>query len=462
MAEVVIAGAGVVGSASALFLARAGHEVVVLDRDGPPPDGTPDDDAQGWERRGVPHAAHAHGFMARCARVLREEVPDVLGALTTRGVASAPVPFGPGYEDDLALLSRRLVFEALLRRVAEAEPGVAVRSDVDVRGLLADRDTARPRVRGVRTRDGEDLPADLVVDCSGRRSQAPRWLAAIGARAPAEERHPCEVLYVTRTYRLRPCRQAPGPPTPQMVRLPYGVLLFFGGDNDTFALGGALSRHDPFARALADEQTFDRVVAAVPSLAAWLDVGESLNDVQIMGGLANRRRSLVVHGGPVVDGYLLLGDASLYTNASLGQGISLGLWQAQHLAHVSDRIGAAGDGLVTEIETWTDRTLDPRFAFQAEVDARRTATWLDGIRGAPAPAPVGDHRRLEALFALGADGGGEAAAAGARIMHLLGEMEQELAEPDLARRLADYLDTSPQLGGGPGELPRRAFEALIR
>ena len=168
-----------------------------------------------------------------------------------------------------------------------------------------------------------------------------------------------------------------------------------------------------------------------------------------------------MQGEPVVDGYLLLGDASIYTNAFFGQGIALGLWQAQQLANLSDRIEAAGDGLVAEMEAWTDRTLGPRFAFQAEIDARRTATWLDGIRGAPAPEPVGEHRRMAAVFALGADGDEGAASEGARIMHLLGGLEEELAEPDLARRLADFLDTSPQLGAGPGELPRQEFEALV-
>ncbi len=461
MTTVVITGAGVVGLATALLLARRGHEVLVLDRDGPPPDGTPDDDALRWDRPGVPHAGHAHGFLARCVRVLREDAPDVLDALAARGASAIPVPFGPGLEADAALLSRRLVFEGALRRVAEAEAGVEVRPHVDVRGLVTTGDGAPPTVRGVRTRDGEVVPADLVVDCSGRRSQAPRWLDAIGAASPAEEHHSCEVVYVTRSYRVRADREPPGSPVPTLLWLPYGVLLFFGGDNGTFALGGALSRHDPHARALVDGPTFERVVGAVPPLAEWLEVSEPLTDVRLMGGLANRRRSLVVDGAPVVDGFLLLGDASIYTNATFGQGISLGLWQAQRLAHVADRIGADGDGLVTEVEGWSDRTLGPRFALQAAIDAQRTRAWRDGIAGAPLPEPEGDWRILAALGALGQEDEAAAAAA-ARIMHLLSEPAAELADPALGGRVEDLLASGHRFGGQHGPLPRARFETLVR
>ena len=41
-----------------------------------------------------------------------------------------------------------------------------------------------PHVTGVRTTDGEELRADLVIDCSGRRSALPDWLEALGAPAP--------------------------------------------------------------------------------------------------------------------------------------------------------------------------------------------------------------------------------------------------------------------------------------
>ncbi len=474
MDPVAIVGGGVVGLASALFLARRGHEVVVLERDGatPSPDGTPDDDVERWKRPGVPQVMHAHAFLARTARVLRAEAPDLLEALRARGVMPAAISFGEGCEDDAALLARRLVFEAVVRRAVEAEPAVVVRSGVRVTGLVADPVASRPTVRGVWLSDGERLPAWLVVDCAGRRSQAPRWLREIGATAPVEAHHPFHAVYFARHYRLRPGGAYPigNPVVPRVT--PYGPFIAFGGDNGTFALGAALSAQDPYRAALRDGTVFDRVFSAIPGLDSWVEAGEPITDVYPMAGLANRRRSLVRDGVPVVDGYVLVGDSSIYTNATMGQGISLGLWQAQHLAHLCDRAGPGGragraagtDGaaLAVDLERWTDRTLGPRFARQAAMDEARTRAMRDGVRGAPTPEPGEQQRPLAALMALAMQGDDLALLWSRRMAHLLAEPQELFADPHLSERIRSFLATNPSFGGDLGPLPRPDFEALVR
>src|SRR5689334_10270369 len=85
MARVVVVGAGIGGLASALFLARRGHDVTVVDRD---PADLPADPASAWvdwPRRGVPQFRHIHLFNARGRNVLREEAPAVLDALHAAG-----------------------------------------------------------------------------------------------------------------------------------------------------------------------------------------------------------------------------------------------------------------------------------------------------------------------------------------------------------------------------------------
>ena len=67
----------------------------------------------------------------------------------------------------------------------------------------------------------------------------------------------------------------------------------------------------------------------LPGMRSWAAVGDPITDVQLMGGLANRRRSLIADGRPTIESYVLVGDASLYTNATSGQGVALGFWQAQ-------------------------------------------------------------------------------------------------------------------------------------
>ena len=48
MTDVVVAGGGFAGLAAALFMARRGHLVTIVERDGPPTGSNPEDDAQSW------------------------------------------------------------------------------------------------------------------------------------------------------------------------------------------------------------------------------------------------------------------------------------------------------------------------------------------------------------------------------------------------------------------------------
>ncbi len=204
MARAVVVGGGIGGMATALFAARRGHEVTVIDRDPPPPVGTADDIAA-WDRPGVAQAGHSHYFLARSTRVLREEAPDVLDAMARVGIAPSEVRFGAGMEEDRALTSRRPVWEAVLREVASREAGVTHVAG-SVRGLVTTPDDPT-RVRGVRVRtadgDEEEIAGDMVVDAGGRRSASGRWLADAGMAPPVAEEHPCELHYVCQHFRLR-------------------------------------------------------------------------------------------------------------------------------------------------------------------------------------------------------------------------------------------------------------------
>jgi hypothetical protein len=310
------------------------------------------------------------------------------------------------------------------------------------------------------------------VDCAGRRSHAPRWLREIGAAAPVEVHHPCHVVYFARHYRLRSGCAYPTE-TPVVPRVtPYGPFLAFAGDNGTFALGVALSSQDPYRAAMRDGKVFDRVFSAIPGLDSWMQAGEPITDVHPMAGLANRRRSLVRDGAAVVDGYVLVGDSSIYTNASLGQGISLGLWQAQHLAHLCDRAGPGrrtgrgggtdGAALALDLEQWTDRTLGGRFTGQAAVDRSRSEAMRDGVRGAPTPEPGEQQRPLAALMALAMQGDELALMWSRRMANLLAEPQELFADPHLSERIRSFLATNPSLGGDMGPLPRADFETLVR
>ena len=88
---------------------------------------------------------------------------------------------------------------------------MGVRRGVTVSELLTGTRAAPgvPHVTGVRTSDGEHIACDLVVDAMGRRSELPRWLAALGARPATEEAEDSGFTYYTRYFRS-PAGEPPG------------------------------------------------------------------------------------------------------------------------------------------------------------------------------------------------------------------------------------------------------------
>ncbi len=461
MTDVVIAGGGFAGATAALFLARRGHVVTVIERDGPPPDGGPDADFADWRRPGVPQARQSHTLLARARRVLVDETPDVVQSLLERGVHEQEIGVGAGTVPGEAMLStRRLVAEGVLRRAVEREPGVQVRSGDAVAALVVANGSGDPVVTGVRTESGDVFPAELVVDAGGRRSALPRWLGEIGTRPIAEEIQELGFFYLTRFYRVRPGFERPIIPVPSAVQLDYGTALSFSADNDTFSLSLTLSVRDPHRQALREPARFDGFFARVPRTVPLVAIGEPLTDVSPMARIENRRRRLVDHDGPVAGGIVALGDASLHTNPTLGRGISLAMWQAQHLADAA--AGAADDPMafVARYDEWTQANLGVWFDTQRAIDAAGLERIEAGLLGTRVPSASDPNaRRAAAAFAL-AQADPVVGTAVTRMVHLLASPAEALGDAEVARRLDAFLDTEPDLER-PADSPTRAeFEAL--
>lgn len=87
MSEIIVCGESVIGLASAMMLARDGHNVTVLERDAGEVPGSADEAWEQWERRGVPHFRQPHNLFPRYCKILREELPDVLDGLMEAGGA---------------------------------------------------------------------------------------------------------------------------------------------------------------------------------------------------------------------------------------------------------------------------------------------------------------------------------------------------------------------------------------
>src|SRR5690348_5752134 len=319
---------------------------------------------------------------------LRTQMPDTLTDTAPR----------PGDEDLMPVMTRRSTVDWVLGRAAVAEPRVEVRYGVKVAGLLAvgprsaagTRSAAGmvrvPHVTGLRT-DRGDLPADLVVDATGRRSPVDDWLAQIGARPTATWFAECGIAYYSRHYRIRPGAELPGlPVTRTVIALDEFLAGKWGADNGAVQLVVAPLAADRRFRPVRDRRIFTAVLRTVPAYAAWLDVMDPITDVFPMGGLHNTLRRLVVDGTPVATGLLAIGDSVCTTNPTLGRGLALALTGAADLADV---LGTHGDpaAQALALDRLVAAHVAPFYQDQAAIDAARLAVMRHTIFGEPGPAP---------------------------------------------------------------------------
>lgn len=140
--KLLVLGGGMAGLATALAAGRAGHEVVLLERDTDTPPGDAAEVFQGWQRTGVAQFRQPHNFLGLGRRLLRDRTPDVYRALLGAGaveveqfrflVGATPEP---GDEELATIGCRRPVFEAALRRVVQAEAAIDLRPGCRVTGL---------------------------------------------------------------------------------------------------------------------------------------------------------------------------------------------------------------------------------------------------------------------------------------------------------------------------------------
>lgn len=264
--------------------------------------------------------------------------------------------------------------------------------------------------------------------------------------------------YLSRHYRFR---DGEDPPVNDWVIdvQPYLLALTFLGDNRTFSLAMALSASDPLRARLQDADVYDRVLRAIPAMADWVDRAEPVSDVYVMAGLSNRHRRLVDGPRAIAPGLFLAGDCALYTNPTLGQGVSLGFWMAQTLANLLERAATDPVGAAVAYEAWIDEELGARFRRQVDADRRRRRQLEAGARGGGfLPPDDDDGRHFQALVRL--------ASSDAQVGLLLSRVANLLVHPSRLHAPDLRAAVEPLLANGPEEPPRAdlsrtTFERLV-
>jgi 2-polyprenyl-6-methoxyphenol hydroxylase-like FAD-dependent oxidoreductase len=401
MSAILILGGGVIGLSTAMMLARQGHSVSVLEQDSEPPAGSPEAAWQSWERRGVAQFRQPHYLHPPVSRLLDSHLPDVKEALLGAGcikfdvLAAMPASISdrtPREDDErfVTITGRRSTIEYAVASVAEKL--VTVRRGASVVGLLAGKSVAPgiPHVTGVRTMNGEELSADLVIDAMGRRSSLPNWLAAIGARRPIDEAEDSGFIYYTRFFRsgtgVMPAHLA------QLQTYFHSFsLLTLPGDAGTWSVTVVFASDDHALKKLRHPKHWVALVSACPLHAHWLN-GEPITDVLALGGTIDRYRRFVVDDVPVATGIISIGDSWACTNPSLGRGITMGLMQTVGTAEIVQQHLDNPLALALAHDCMTETRVTPWYRDTIEIDRKRIAAVNALIEGRTEPVQPVDPR----------------------------------------------------------------------
>jgi flavin-dependent dehydrogenase len=315
--DVVVVGARVAGSATALLLARLGHDVAVVDQASFPSDTV---STHSIARSGVVQL-HRWGLLDE---VLDSGAPAIRQVTFNAGGESVRQTIKHKAGVDLVVAPRRYVLDTLLATAAQ-RAGAQVRPGVTVTGLRRD---GRGRVRGVSGHDRAGAPVELgarwVVGADGLRSRVAR---SVGAALTETGRAGGAAQYAY--YEGVPWA---GIEFFVAERFFAGVFPTHHGQACIFvctpAADAGAVRRGAGSRVEAFGELLER---SAPQLAERLRVARRTSPVQ---GVLRQPNQLRQAFGP---GWALVGDAGYYRDAVTAYGISDAFRDAELLAVALDR-----------------------------------------------------------------------------------------------------------------------------
>jgi 2-polyprenyl-6-methoxyphenol hydroxylase-like FAD-dependent oxidoreductase len=366
----VVLGGSITGLLAARVLASEYANVIVVERDRLP--------SQTAHRRGVPQGHHVHGILPRGRQVMEDLLPGLTAQMVAQGGLPADILGNVRWylggrrlrpaETGLTMVSasRPLLEGAVRARVREL-PNVTVLDGYDIVGLRASRDRRRvtgARVTSVHGEGSRVLPADLVVDATGRGSRAPRWLAELGYAAVPKDRVVIDLTYASRLFRTPP--QLFGDDVVVVTaRFPgqkrSGVMQRLEGNRVLVTLVGVLGERPPlalepfaaYARALAAPDSYNVVRASRP-------LGDAVG-FRMPAYVRHRYERMP----DLPAGFLVAGDAVCSFNPIYAQGMAVA---ALNAAALRDELRHGGEPEPERYYATVSRTLDAPWGMAVGAD----------------------------------------------------------------------------------------------
>ncbi|MGX9790013.1 FAD-binding oxidoreductase [Mycobacterium sp. MMS18-G62] len=208
----LVIGGSIAGIAAAKVLSESFERVIVLEKDGPHRrrEGRPGA-AQGW---------HLHHLLTAGQIELERIFPGIVDDMVREGAfkvdmaAQYRIRIGgtwkkPGTSDIQIVCAGRPLLEWCVRRRLDGEPRISFRYESEVADLVFEDGADAVIGVGVQ-RDGDGIdviPAEFVVDASGKNTRLPEILDRIGVGAPEVEQDIINCFYSTMQHRVPPERQ---------------------------------------------------------------------------------------------------------------------------------------------------------------------------------------------------------------------------------------------------------------
>lgn len=366
-------------------------EVVVVDRDDIRNAGTS-------VRAGVPWAIHIHALLERGRGIIEDLYPGFTTDLARDGVpvgdygSTCHYYFnGQRFADHVSGMTlvgaNRPVIENYIRSHTIALDNVVLRDQTEILGLEATADQSR--IVGAWVRDKQDAPsecvlADLVVDTTGRRSPAARWLGEHGYQGPPEEKVHMGLTYTTMDF-VGPLENDPLGDDIALVPTatpghPRGAIFARLADRYALTLTGIAGDRAP-----TDRDGFMAYVKTlpIPDVHAAVVGAEQRGPAGSFGFPASVRRRFE-RLSRLPRGFVVLGDAACIFNPVYAQGMTVAAMGAnvlrQHLTHGPDvDPHAFFKDLATEIDAPWMMSAAADLGYPAVRGKRTFATWFGNL-----------------------------------------------------------------------------------